>query len=302
MRVACIGECMVELSSLGGDQFALAFGGDTLNTAVYMARSGVGVDYVTALGDDHLSARMLAQWQAEGVGTTRVLRLPGLLPGLYMIERDARGERSFLYWRDRAPARDLFDVATDDYVAALAEYDWLYFSGITLSLYGEQGRARFIAMLRAAKAKGARIAFDGNYRPRGWAGPEAARAVFNAILPLVDVALPTLEDEQAVFGDSDAEAVAKRMTDAGVSEVVVKQGAGGCLVARGATRLHVPVPAPVSPIDTTAAGDSFNAAYLAARIKRASPDEAARAGHALAGCVIQHRGALIAREHMPEAR
>ena len=89
-RIASIGECMVELSALGGDDFHLAFGGDTLNTAVYLARCGIGVDYVTALGDDHLSARMIASWRVEGVGIDHVLRLPGRLPGLYMIGRSRR--------------------------------------------------------------------------------------------------------------------------------------------------------------------------------------------------------------------
>src|SRR5919202_771546 len=110
MRVAAIGECMLELSSTGGRAYDLAYGGDTLNTAVYLARLGVEVDYATALGDDPLSAEMLAGWRAEGIGTRLVLAVPGRLPGLYLIRRDERGERSFLYWRDRAPARELFDL------------------------------------------------------------------------------------------------------------------------------------------------------------------------------------------------
>ena len=108
MRFASIGECMLELSTLGDDNYSMAYGGDTLNTAVYLARLGVEVDYVTALGDDPLSERMVEAWQAEGVGTRLVLQVPGRLPGLYLIRRDARGERSFYYWRDQAPARELF--------------------------------------------------------------------------------------------------------------------------------------------------------------------------------------------------
>ena len=299
-RIASIGECMVELSALGGDDFHLAFGGDTLNTAVYLARCGIGVDYVTALGDDHLSARMIASWRAEGVGIDHVLRLPGRLPGLYMIERDAQGERSFLYWRDRAPARDLFDATSDDFVAALARYEWIYFSGITLSLYGPRGRARFLAALRSARAQGVRIAFDGNYRARGWASAQAARASFDEALACVDLALPTFEDEQALYGDSDADACATRLLRAGVSEVVVKQGAAGCLVATRDNRAHAPCERLETVVDTTAAGDSFNAAYLAARLRGAASEAAARAGHRLARAVIGQRGAIIARTFMPE--
>src|SRR3712207_2573497 len=98
-KVAAIGECMVELTVLGADTLRLGFGGDTLNTSVYLARLGIAVDYVTALGDDSYSARMVAQWREEGIGIDLVLRLPGRLPGLYLIETDASGERRFLYWR-----------------------------------------------------------------------------------------------------------------------------------------------------------------------------------------------------------
>ena len=124
------------------DGFRAAFGGDTLNTALYLARLGIETSYVTALGDDTLSSAMLAAWSAEGIRVDEVLRLPGRNPGLYMIERNALGERSFLYWRDRAPAREFFDLADDFALERLARFDWLYLSGITLSLYPDSGRAR----------------------------------------------------------------------------------------------------------------------------------------------------------------
>jgi len=206
MKVACIGECMIEFSAARDGLFARGFGGDTLNTAVYLARLGIETSYVTALGDDALSEAMLAAWQAEGIDTSEVLRVPGRVPGLYMIERDARGERSFLYWRDRAPARELFDRADDAALDRLAGFHWLYLSGISLSLYGEMGRARLRELLLETRRRGGRVAFDGNFRPRGWSDPETARRAFNAILPLVDLALPTFEDEPAQYGDADAAA------------------------------------------------------------------------------------------------
>src|SRR5258705_11010698 len=98
-KVACIGECMVELKQADGGLFSRGYGGDTLNTAGYLARLGVGADYITALGDDALSDEMIARWAAEGDGTKRVVRLPGKLPGLYMIHADDQGERGVLHCR-----------------------------------------------------------------------------------------------------------------------------------------------------------------------------------------------------------
>jgi 2-dehydro-3-deoxygluconokinase len=300
MKIACIGECMIEFSAARDGLFARGFGGDTLNTAVYLSRLGIDTTYVTALGDDALSEAMVAAWQAEGIYTQEVLRMPGRVPGLYMIERDARGERSFIYWRDRAPAREFFDRADDAGLERLSRFDWLYLSGISLSLYGETGRARLRELLVAARRRGGRIAFDGNYRPRGWNDAEVARRAFNSVLPLVDLALPTLEDEQALFGDADATACLARLKAQGISEIVVKRGPLGCVIAASGRQVEIPPPHVVQPVDTTAAGDSFNAAYLAARIFGAAPEQAAQAGHRLASIVIMSPGAVIAREAMPK--
>lgn len=206
-----------------------------------------------------------------------------------------------MYWRSQAPAREYFDRADDATLDRLSRFDWLYLSGITLSLYGERGRQRLFELLQAARARGGRIAFDGNYRPRGWPDAAAAQQAFNQLLPLVDLALPTAEDEQMLFGDADAAATLQRLTSAGVSEVVVKLGPTGCLIAADGGTIEVLPPAVVAPVDTTAAGDSFNAGYLAARIAGATVEDAARAGHRLAVAVIMSPGALIPTELMPEA-
>ena len=286
MRVASIGECMIEFSAAGDGLFARGFGGDTLNTALYLSRLGIDTSYVTALGDDALSDAMLAAWRAEGIATHEVLRVSGRVPGLYMIERDARGERSFLYWRDRAPAREFFDRADDATLERLSRFDWLYFSGISLSLYGESGKARLRELLAAVRRRGGKVAFDGNYRPRGWSDAAAARRAFNDILPLVDLALPTLEDEQALFGDADAQACIARLRTAGISEIVVKRGGLGCLVQANESCVEVPPPSVVQPVDTTAAGDSFNAGYLLARMDGAPLDDALAAGCRAAAAII----------------
>ena len=208
-RVASIGECMIELSPAADGLLSRGFGGDTLNTAVYLARLGVAVDYVTALGDDPWSEEMLAAWRAEGVGTGLVVRVPGKLPGLYLIDTDADGQRRFYYWRDSAPARLLFDLPqTPEIAAALARYDLVYLSGVTLSLYGEAGRARLLDALDMVRARGGRIAFDTNFRTRGWPDREIAKAAFRAALARADIVLASTEDLELLFGADGAERAA----------------------------------------------------------------------------------------------
>jgi hypothetical protein len=131
---------MVELREQADARMTRSYGGDTLNTAIYLARLGASVDYVTALGDDVWSDEMLSGWRAEGVGTDLVVRLAGRVPGLYIIRTDENGERRFYYWRDSAPARQLFALPqTEALCELLTSYDLVYFSGITLSLYDDAG-------------------------------------------------------------------------------------------------------------------------------------------------------------------
>jgi 2-dehydro-3-deoxygluconokinase len=182
---------------------------------------------------------------------------------------------------------------------ALAEYDALYFSGVTLAVLAAEARQRFRAALAAARSRGRLVAFDTNYRPALWPDPIAARTVFAEFLPVISLALPTFEDEQAVWGDGDSETTARRYAAAGVAEVAVKRGARGCTLSFGGGLVDVPVAQSVKAVDTTAAGDGFNAGYLAARLTGASPEQAARAGHGLAGAVVQYPGAIIPRAATP---
>ena len=179
-RIACIGECMVELREMPDGTLQRGWGGDTLNTALYLARLGMAVDYVTALGDDGWSDEMLTRWREEGIGTGLVQQLPGRLPGLYIIQTDANGERRFLYWRDSAAARGLFDHLDP---RSLDVFDVLYLSGITLSIYDEHARAALFQALADASKRGARIVFDTNFRPRRLARPNGRPAALRADVP-----------------------------------------------------------------------------------------------------------------------
>jgi 2-dehydro-3-deoxygluconokinase len=297
-KVACIGECMIELREADGGLYARGYGGDTLNTAVYLARLGIGVDYITALGDDPISDQMIADWASEGVGTERVARLPGKLPGLYMIRTDGNGERRFFHWRENSAARSLMDLdATADILKSLAGYEMIYFSAITLSIFAEAGRARLTAALEEARQRGARVAFDTNFRSRGWPDLELARAAYASAFEVADIVLASTEDLLPLYPDQSPDNLLGRIAS---PEVVLKLAEPKSIV-RFEGRLHHIKADPIAGevLDTTAAGDSFAAAYLAARLTGADPILAARAGHGLAGVVVGHPGAIIPRSAMP---
>ena len=296
-RAICIGEAIVELARGGDGRFALASGGDTFNTAIYLARAGVPTAFASALGDDPYSEAIMSLAQAEGIGTDLILRGAGRLPGLALIDSDPHGGKRVTAWREASPARELFELPHWSRVAeALTAARLIYFTGITLSLYSNTGIGRFLAAVELARANGAKVAFDGNFRPRGWKGDlSRTRTVFAEALKRVDIALPAYDDEAVLWGDPSPETTIERLQAFGVNEIVVKNGPNSALVAASGTREAVPVPEVVVPVDATAAGDGFNAGYLAARLRGRSALEAAQAAHKLAGEVIRHRGAITPR-------
>lgn len=297
----CLGEVMVELSlnDAAPDTARIGYAGDTFNTSVYLKRSapGVGVAYATKLGQDKLSDRIVSLMKRETLDTSLVLRDPARLPGLYAISTDAAGERSFLYWRDRAAARKLFDAPALDF-KPLKGARLLYLSAISLAILTQDDRDRLFEGLAALRASGTLIGFDSNYRPALWPDRATAQGETERAWRLTDIALPSVDDEMALFGDTEEAAVIDRLNRWGVRDGALKRGSLGPVPLDGgkAPPCH---PAP-RVVDSTAAGDSFNGGYLGARLTGASPTDALAAGHRLASIVVQHRGAIIPPETMGE--
>jgi 2-dehydro-3-deoxygluconokinase len=305
--IAAIGECMVELSASRRHDglYERRYGGDTLNTAVYLARllagSGIAVRYATRLGDDRLSRWMIEGWQAEGIDVSLVETVKGRLPGLYMIDTDEKGERSFTYWRGEAPARALFARKGDPLAAALGGSD-LYTSGITLAILSEPGRNALIALMNERKRAGGLVAFDTNYRARLWADAAAALPWFEAAMAASTISLPSVEDLASIFGEHlAAEDWLGRLVQTGVSEIVLKAGGETVWTWANGEREKLTLERIDNPIDTTGAGDSFNAGYLASRLRGGDLASSIIAAHRLAIRVVQFPGAIIPREAMEQA-
>ena len=302
--VAAIGECMVELSRTHDGEIRRGFAGDTCNVAVYLRRllprDTLQVQYVTALGDDPFSREMLASWRSEGIDTDLVRILEGRLPGLYWIETDAHGERAFYYWRTAAAARSVLSNGyVDKLEPALSSAHLVYLSGITLAILPDGDRGELVSMLGALHQRGIPIAVDSNYRSSLWRNAAEARHWHEELLGVIDVALVSHQDESTLFADASPRHTCARLEQAGVAEIVVRDGARSCIVAAGGEVQTIAPAGGVEPVDTTAAGDSFNAAYLAGRMQGLEAGRAARAGHALAGRVVGYPGALLAQQDTP---
>jgi 2-dehydro-3-deoxygluconokinase len=304
-KFAAIGEAMLELSHQTERTLSLSFAGDTLNMSLYLARllppAQAQIYYATALGDDPYSDLMLAEWQRENINTQLVARLPHKLPGLYLIHNEQSGERRFYFYRSQSAARELFhNTQADVLCGTLSTMDYLYFSAITLAILDETSRDRLLVTLQAAKMQDAIIIFDSNYRPALWPDLKTTQETIKKFAPYIDIILPTFADEQAIFNDQTPQACAKRYHQWGIKEVVIKQDSKPSLISTLEKQTFVSAEKVERIVDTTAAGDSFNAAYIAARLLHIPPETAAQHGHRLASVVIQHKGAIILKEFMPQ--
>ncbi|AKH63431.1 MULTISPECIES: sugar kinase [Photorhabdus] len=299
-QIAFLGECMIELNGAPFGTMHQTFGGDALNSAVYLARASqqkIAVNFVTALGMDSLSEGMIKHWQDEGIHTHLVLRDPAHQPGLYLIQLDEQGERTFLYWRNDSAARymvchpDFFSV-----IQSLQQMDVIYLSGISLAILPADDREILLNLLAELAAQGKTIVFDSNYRPALWESVAETQACYQKLLSFTSLALVTDDDEGNLWGNKSVTEIMTRLKRSGVKEAIVKVGAAGCYyqnLVQGMPIEQVPTDPVGKVVDTTAAGDAFNAGFLAGYLTDCSVQQAIKMGHGLAGIVIQHKGAII---------
>ncbi|MEP2945502.1 MAG: sugar kinase [Lentilitoribacter sp.] len=305
MKIACVGEAMIELSvDPSGRNAAVGYAGDTLNTAIYLKRNlqAAGDVYFTSvLGQDQFSDWMLNYIKAEDVDCATILRHDSLLPGIYSISKNEEGDRTFTYWRENSAARTLFknQQGIIDF-SPLSEMDVVYFSAITLAILPQEVVEALFKWLEGFRAGGGKVAFDSNYRPRLWPSREHALQTVEQAWRLTDIAVPSIDDEMELFEDVDENALIERFQSYQIKDVVIKRGERGpiALIDGKLQNPDIDFPPASSVVDTTAAGDSFNGGFFASFLAGAAIEPSMLAGHNMAMKVIAHQGAIIDKSHM----
>jgi len=301
-RVIVFGECMVELYQLVENVYHQNFAGDVFNTAVYLKRMNpaLQVEFFSAVGTDLISDKLVSAVEAEKLGSQFILRSKTARPGLYMINTDCFGERSFVYWRDSSAAKQSMALFAQQLEpTAFHQADWFYFSGISLAILSAEDREALFQLLAQLKNAGVKIAFDPNYRPALWRSVDDCKAAFERAYALSDLALPGLDDHKVLFNAESTQDVLTHLAALGVGEIVVKNGKDGATIQAepGAESFHMPAVTVKKVVDTTAAGDSFNGGYIAARLAGKDAKASSRLAAALAAFVVEHTGAIVSHEN-----
>lgn len=289
-----LGECMVELRSTGETTMHQSFAGDVYNSAVYLKRcfSEVATSVVSAVGKDKLSDKMLERFHGENIDTQFVFRHENKAPGMYLIETDDTGERSFTYWRSDSAARKIVEFLSDDVIEQFASGDMFFFSGISLAVIEQSKRTQFWQKAEQLKNAGVKVVFDPNYRARLWKNEQEAKTEFEKAFRISDVLLPGVEDLAVLYGIETAEGVLEFCKPYGVEEVIVKNGPESVVTSEaGVSQRHDIIPVK-NVVDTTSAGDAFDGVYLGARLTGRTVTDAVQLAASAAGIVIQHPGAI----------
>ena len=301
-NIFLFGECMIELMTVSQEKSSThmkqSFAGDVFNTAVYLKRTfnDINVNLVSAVGQDKFSLDMIQYFKNESIGTDFVFQSGTKIPGLYAIQLDEVGERSFIYWRENSAARQVMQHINDNVVKTLSQGDMFFFSGISLAVVAPDARPSFWSMVEKLKIAGVNIVFDPNYRARMWESKAQAKTQFEQAFTHADVLLPGVDDFEQLYGLSTSQAVYDFCKPYQFNELIIKNGEAGicCYINDQAYQFSI---TPIdSVVDTTSAGDSFNGVYLGARAKGYSLEQAIDLASKSAAFVIQHYGAIVESE------
>jgi 2-dehydro-3-deoxygluconokinase len=298
IKLLCVGECMMELQSQD-EKIVPGFAGDIINFCIYLKRlsPGSSIEFFSAVGQDAISKKMIRFLGEEGIDTHLVGKMPDKTIGLYLIQNDAEGDRTFTYWRSDSAARQMFlDFDEAVLVQSMDEIDYFYFSGISLAILDQKSRDRLLTLAQALSDEGKTIIFDPNFRPTLWPSMEEARIQITRAFNVCDILLSSYADDHSLFGDTHIDSIFRRLMTFGIDEIVLTNGKGEINGASYGERFTVTPAKPEAVVDTTAAGDSFNAGYLSARHSGSSARESVVKASSLAALVIGHNGAIIPRE------
>lgn len=296
LDLLCIGEAMAEIRRTPTGQFDVSFAGDCFNTAVYASRllPEKQVGFCSVIGPDPLSEGLMMLAREENINTDHLQRHDSRNIGVYAVATDERGERSFHYWRNQSAARTL--LASDHNADQIPQAKIIYFSAISLAIMESQARGRLFDIVADLQQKGCLIAFDSNFRPQLWEDLATAQKTISQAWKIADIALPSIDDEMALFNETNTQVIA-RFTEKKWHRIAIKQGENGPLSPDLLNTDHPHFLPAETVIDTTAAGDSFNAGFLAALLQGQSYADCLTAGHALARRAVGVRGALIPKSH-----
>ena len=306
-QVVAIGEILVDFVSTrpGAYREAPAFekclGGAPMNTIVGVSRLGISAGAITAVGDDPFGQFLIEELKRNKVDVSQVKVKRGRRTTITFVANEPMsGERTFLFYR-KPWIEETADSALepdDINVGYVAKASILHVSGFALSQ--NPCREAIFKAIRHARKTGVKVSFDPTLRVDVWDSLKILQETYNQVLRLSDVATFSREEAEFIFGTSEAEEAARRALRYGIGTVGIKLGEKGSLIMSEDGRTVKATAFKVKVVDTTGAGDGWNAGLLVGLCEGWDLEKCITVANAVGAMVVTKRGAITAMPNKTE--
>ena len=275
----------------------LNFGGDTFNAAVYFSRltkKEFNTFYFTGLGQDHLSKMMVKRFKNENLKTELIQIIKDKSPGLYSIQTDEKGNRSFSYWRNDSAAKKMIERCNLNKIDKfISDSELFYYTGISLGILKQKDQNKLIDLSKKSKL----TAFDFNYRNSFHGNKIKSQSLFKKSNLSSNINFISFDDIIEIFGKSDP--IEFINTFKRKDNIIILKHFEKIFYSEfnKIGSINIPI---IKAIDTTAAGDSFNGSFLAYHLikENLSIEDKILMSHNITKNVLKYRGAIIPKSKM----
>ena len=292
--IAIIGECLIELSANGSlaDTSTLNkfFGGDTVTTAVAVARLGGNVTYLTKVGNDGFSEFIISSLQKENIDTS-LIKTNEEQNGMYIVSHTLDNKEVLYYKRKTAATKLCIEDLSEEVIKKLK---LVYSTGVVQSL-SASSRELVKESFRLAKANDVLTAYDPNYTSC-FMNSSDTKELFEEIIEYTDIIFLSLKNDAVrLYEVESVDKIMNYMWDKGVKIVVIKSHIdNGYYTGYNGDISFTEFYNTQKAIDTTASGDVFNGGFLYALTNGYAPSEAAKFAAVVSGLQTQNYGAIQA--------
>ena len=293
INVCSIGEAMIEISNIKNSLYNQSFAGDTLNFCNYLDKKKLNAFFLSAIGKSEINQSLLDFVKSKKISTKYIKQINKIEVGLYLIKNKNNGEKQFFYWRDESAAKVYFNnIDFLNLYKELKNFDYIYFSGITLSIIHVSKLNNFIKLLKLLKNKKIKIVFDLNIRPNRW-NKKNLNIFLDLVLKFVDICFLSGEDMNYWKNKNNIKSYEQIVRKYKIKHSIFRKNAEYTYVFLNKTRYVFKNKLIKKVVDTSGAGDGFNAAYLSNFIVNNDPVLALKAGSSLGSKIVMKKGAIV---------
>ena len=293
INVCSIGEAMIEISNIKNSLYNQSFAGDTLNFCNYLDKKKLNAFFLSAIGKSEINQSLLDFVKSKKISTKYIKKINQFEVGLYLIKNKDNGEKQFFYWRDESAAKHYFNnIDFLNLYKELKNFDYIYFTGITLSIIHISKLNNFIKLLNLLKSKKIKIVFDFNIRPSRW-NKKNLNFFLDSVLKFVDICFLSGEDMNYWKNKNNIKSYEQIVRKYKLKHSIFRKNAKFTYVFLNKTRYVFKNKLLKTVVDTSGAGDGFNAAYLSNFIVNNDPVLALKAGSSLGSKIVMKKGAIV---------